>query len=301
MKKLISLLIASMLLLTGCNSISSDKNISNIKSKKPDITNLTYNNGSAQMGDNDGPAYAIYSKKGYNKASVDIKTSKIEINSIRKSDGQFLNAYLFLGMDIYDTEGEWANCFDSGIGWTGENGGWHLFYFLYSTESEDTYKWYESNVILDSSHDYRIIVDSSKENGRTTLSAYDLNDKKIVDSVEFESQYSLADGSNTNYLQDYAFDYPEEVKYDTSKKYSEDDFAEITLYNTNENLYMKNIVIDNAKIYKNGKEYDWTEEHTRDRAIWPDDSVSKIDYPVVQIWSKQYDNSFIVDFDMNKE
>lgn len=63
MNKLISILIASMLLLTGCNGFPYDKNISSIKSKEPDITNLTYNNGSAQMGDNDGPAYAIYSKK----------------------------------------------------------------------------------------------------------------------------------------------------------------------------------------------------------------------------------------------
>lgn len=272
-----------------------------IRKRDPDATNLIFNNRHFDVSDADGPAYVIYSNKGYNKASIDIKLSKLEINNIRKSDGKFLNAYLFLGMNIYDSEGNWVNCFDSGIGWTGKKGGWHLFYYLYSTESEDTYRWYESNVILDSTHDYRIILDSSQKNGKSTLYALDLNTNEIVDSVEFESQYSIKTGSNTSYIQDYAFDYPEEVKFDTSGRYSEDDFEEITLYNTDENIYMKNIIVENAKIYKRGEEYDWTMEHTKYRTLWPSKTNTKIDYPVVKIWIKKQDNSFVIDIDMNRK
>ena len=39
------------------------------------FSNLTLANGSNKMGDADWPAYCVYSKKGYNKASMDIELS----------------------------------------------------------------------------------------------------------------------------------------------------------------------------------------------------------------------------------
>ena len=270
-----------------------------IRNNPCDISNLSYDNKNAVINDADGPAYVIYSKTGYNKASFDIKLSEMQFCNVRKSDRKFVCAYLFLGMDIFK-DGCWANCFDAGLARTDAKGGWHLFYNLYTTESEDTYRWYESEVKLDEKHDYRFVLDSSEKDGFSTLTAYDLTENKIADSVELESLYSKKNGSNTNYLQDYAFDYPENVKFDSMKRPSSDDFEEITLYNSGEGLYIKNLVIENVKIYKGGEEFDWTEEHTSYFTLWPDVNNKKIDYPVIEVWQKKKDCSFVIDIDMNR-
>lgn len=281
--------------------ISSDDKTSSeeIKTETPDMTNLTYDNRKGKMGDVDGPAYAVYSKKGYNKASIEVLLSQIKVNNVRKSDNKFVNAYIFLGIDIYNSDGEWVNCLDTGLCYSGINGGWHLFYNLYTTETKGINKWYESEVILDPSHDYKLTLDSSKQDGKSTVTIYDLTDKKEADRIEFESAYSLTDGSNTSYLQNYALDYPDDVKLDTKGNKSDNDFVEITLYNTDENLYMNNITIQNAKLY-NSAEFTWAEENTQNRSMWPDKNISKIDYEVVKVWVDTLDKSFTLSLNMNR-
>lgn len=268
--------------------------------KTPDMTNLTYSNGSGKMSDTDGPAYVVYSKIGYNRASVDIKVSEIELNNVRKSDGRFVNAYMFLGMDVFDENNNWVNCFDTGLCYSGVNGGWHIFYNLYATVSESTAHWYESDIILNSSHDYRLILDSSEQNGKATMTVFDLTTNKVADSVEMESAYTLKDGSNTSCLQNYALDYPDDVKFDTHGNRSEDDFVEITLYNTDEEIYMKNLTIMDAKISNNQSEFTWSQTQTQNRSMWPDQNVA-FDYEVVKVWKNSFDSSFTLSLDMNRE
>lgn len=78
-------------------------------------TNLSYTNP-GKMGDNDGPAVCVYAKPGYFRASLDIAVSDIRMQTLR-ADGRFVNAYIFLGVDILDAGGSWINCFDAG-GWS---------------------------------------------------------------------------------------------------------------------------------------------------------------------------------------
>lgn len=264
------------------------------------ITNLNYSNGDGKMGDADGPAYAVYSKVGYNKASMDIKVSQIKINTIRQSDKKFVNAYIFLGADVYNGEW-WTNCFDTGLCYSGKNPSWHLFYNIYEPADSSQYFWYESKVKLDPTHDYRLILDTSEENTKATIIVYDLTDDKEVDRVSFYVKGMKADGSNTAYLMDLALDYPQNTKLDTSGNPSED-WVEITLYNTDEDLYMQNVLVDNVKIYKNGTEYTWDETHTKNRSLWPDSSYTKIDYACTKVITlgDTYDYEFRVDLDMNR-
>lgn len=292
---LLFLLMSVVFLFSGCSG-----EFATAKLGTPAMTNLNYDNKKGKMGDTDGPAYVVYSKKGYNKALIDVAISDISINNIRKSDKNWVNAYIFLGMDIYDDEGNWKNCLDTGFCYSGEDGGWHLFYNLYTTETKGARTWFESKKILKSSHDYRLTLDSSSEDGRAEVTIYDLTDNKKADSKKFEAAYALADGSNTAYLQNYALDYPDEVKCDTQGKYSNEDFVEITLYNTDENIYMDNVKVENAVIYDTNGEYDWTEEYTQNRSMWPDKNIN-IDYEVIKVWSESFDNNFTLSFDMNRQ
>ena len=57
-------------------------------------SNLDFDNRGQKMGDNDGPAYCVYSGMGYNMASMDVLISQIRVNNIRKSDGRFVKRAL---------------------------------------------------------------------------------------------------------------------------------------------------------------------------------------------------------------
>lgn len=312
-KKAVLFLLITFMFFTSCagntddpGSTQSEEQSSTISEqseaaevRKPDITNLTYDNGSGRMADTDGPAYVVYSKKGYNKATVDILLSGVEINNVRKSNNRFVNAYIFLGIDIYDADGNWINCADTGLCYSGRNGYWHLFYNIYQTKTEGAKTWYESSVKLNPKHDYRLILNSSKENDKSTITIFDLTDNKVADSKEFETAYSLASGENTSFLQNYALDYPEDVKFDTNGKPSADNWVEITLFNTDQGIYMKNVQISGATLSLNDSEVVWTEEQTSNRGVWPDKN-EKIDYEVVKIYKDSFDNKFTVTFDMNR-
>ncbi|HOJ47586.1 MAG TPA: hypothetical protein PLD48_01790 [Bacillota bacterium] len=309
-KNIISTLLISALLLAGCanngenGSASSAQNeTSSAESevaevRTPDFTNLTYDNGSGRMGDTDGPAYVVYSKKGFNKATVDIRLSAVEVKNVKKNN-RFVNAYIFLGIDVYDANGYWINCADAGLCYSGRNGYWHLFYNIYKPKTEGAQSWYESKVKLDASHDYRLILDSSEEDKKVIITIYDLTDDKVADSKEFGIAHSLASGANTSFLQNYALDYPEDVKFDTKGNPSANDWVEITLFNTDQGLYMKNVEITRATLANGDNEVDWTEEHTSNRAMWPDKNIA-IDYEVVKVYKESFDNAFTVTFDMNR-
>jgi len=318
-KKLLLLSVfLSILFLNGCvdnnninsseTGLESETEVSETEEVKEMITNLSfanpgYRNDGYLMGDIDGPAYCVYSKIGYNKASFEVDLGAMDINTVRKSDGRFINAYLILGCDIYDpTDEYWVNCIDAGIGFLGGDSGWHVFYSLYSTD--DTFggnKWYESNEILNPKHKYRIELDASKEDGSATLTVYDLNNnEKETDSVTLQLQYALKSGENIRFYQDWALDYPANTKFDTSKNPSENDWEEITLYNTDENLYLKNLRIKNSTLFNQDGKHLWTEEHTEQRGIWPDSNNKKLDYEVVQIKNPVFDHTYWIDFDMNR-
>ena len=265
------------------------------------ITNLDYSNGAGKMGDSDGPAYCVYSRIGYNKACMDIKISEMKINTLRKSDKRFVNAYMFLGCDIYNGS-YWCNCFDAGFCWSGKTPAWHLFYNIYEPGDSAQTGWYESGVRLKNTHDYRLTLDTSEKDGVAAIIIYDLTAEKEVDRAEFRVKNLKCSGANTAYLMDFALDYPGDVKKDTSGDPSED-WKQITLYNTDENLYMRNVVVENVKIYAGENEYVWDSTHTNNRSLWPDMNMPQIDYACTKVIAntEDYEFSFRVDLDMNRE
>ncbi|MBP1576524.1 MAG: hypothetical protein J6A68_03220 [Oscillospiraceae bacterium] len=260
------------------------------------FTNMTYTN-TGKCGDNDGPAYMVYSTIGFTKASFDLKLSEVKINNLRKSDGLRLNAYLFLNADVHDENGDWVNCFDAGFCYSSQRRGWHLCYNLYTTIT-GVYPWYESRVTIDPTHDYRLILDVSEKENQATLTAYDLTENKVADSVTFEAAYTKPDGSNVSFTQNFALDYPQNVMFTPDGQPSTADWMGIARYNTNEGVYMKDIRVSNSTLYKGEESFLWTEDLTSARSIWPD-QLQGLEYPVAAVRIDAYDNSFEIDFNMN--
>lgn len=246
------------------------------------------------MGDSDGPAYCVYSKKGYNVASIDVLLQDVQVQIDRRSDDRILVAYIFLGMDIADENGQWKNCLDAGLQY-GTAHQWHLFYSLFDA-SEGQQKWYESRKMLDSTHDYRLTLDASKNNGWAELTAYDLTEGRVADSVLLQARYAYKDGHNVSFYQDYALDFPTNVKYTTAGVPSENDWEEITLYNTDQGCCLKNLRIVKATL--NGQP--WTAADTDRRVMWPDCHNTKIDYPAVKVSFASFDTELQLDLDMNR-
>lgn len=265
----------------------------------PSLTNLTWENSGNKVGDNDGPSYVVYSKKGYSKASVEVAVSGIQTNLVRKSDGKPVNAYAFLGIDVYSKNNQWQNCADAGLVCTGSNGKWHAFVNRYlSAPEEDT--WWESSVNLDASHNYEIILDSSQKREQFTLTVVDITDgNKQIESKTFDLYYAEADGGNTAYYQNYAMDFPEEVRKDTNQK-DTDDWEQITQYNTNEGLYTKNIRVSNAKLFNASGSVLWTEDLTQERFMWPDKS-NRITYPCTTVDAVKRDYESVISLNMNHQ
>jgi uncharacterized lipoprotein NlpE involved in copper resistance len=261
------------------------------------VTNLTWENSGNKVGDNDGPSYVVYSKKGYNKASVDVAVSKIKTNLVRKSDKKSLNAYAFLGIDVYSKNDQWQNCADAGLVCTGNNGKWHAFANRYMAAPEDN-TWWESSINLDAGHDYQIILDSSQNKEQFILTIIDVTDgNKQIESKTFDLYYAKADGSNTAYYQNYAMDFPEDVRKDINQDDTVD-WEKITQYNTNEDLYTKNIRISNAKLSNASGSVLWTEDLTQERFMWPDKN-NKITYPCTTVDAEKRDYESIINLNMN--
>ncbi|QNK42013.1 hypothetical protein [Caproicibacter fermentans] len=262
-------------------------------------TNLTWENNGDKMGDNDGPAYVVYSKEGYNKASQVIKVSRMKVNLVRKSDGKSLNGYAFLGMDVYNgKENQWVNCIDAGLGFIGSTCKCHACVNRYSV-SPDEDQWWESSVELDMTHDYKLVLDASQKDEQVTLTIFDVTEKnRQVDSKTFTLYYAKKDGGNLAVYQDYAMDFPEDVRLDT-KKVPSTDWEQITLYNTDEDLYMKNIVGSDLCLYNDSGSRPWTADRTADRYMWPD-KTSCISYVTTTVTQIKKDSETKIDLNMNR-
>lgn len=264
-------------------------------------TNLGFKNSGKYAGDNDGPAYVVYSKIGYNKASYEFHLSQANINMSRKSDGRWTNSYIFLGIDVYDEKGEFLNCIDAGFCYAGGSKDWHLFYNLLQTKDKDVFTWYESPVSLDPTHDYKLILDCSKQDDRAILTIIDLTDgDRVADTAEFEVMGAKADGSNVSLYQDYAIDFPDDIKKTRAGEASESDWEEITLYNTDEDIYLQNITIRNATLYLGETAYEWTKERTNDEFMWPSVSCPKVDYACTKIVKQSAHSELVLTLDMNR-
>lgn len=249
------------------------------------------------MGDCDGPAFCVYSKKGYNCASMDIVLSDLQMNVSRQSDQRLLTAYIFLGADSYDDNGSFVNCFDAGLGYDIVKQKWVLFYnILYVQPIQQ--KWYMSSKPLDETHDFRLVLDTSQEDGWATMILYDLTAGGIeYDRASFRTFHTCKDGHNTVYYQDYALDFPDNVKYDTSSQPVDSNWPEITLYNTDQSIYMKNLKILNITI----NNQPWTADKTANRALWPDCTMAWMDYPVLTVSHGNFDSEWLIDIDMNRK
>ncbi len=262
-------------------------------------TNLGFKNSGKYTGDNDGPAYVVYSKVGYNKASYDFYLSQAKINMSRKTDGKWTNSYVFLGVDVYDDKGEFLNCIDAGFCYAGGTKDWHLFYNLLTTSEGNGFAWYESSVSLDASYDYKLILDCSEKDNRATLTIVDLSDgNRVADRAEFEVLHAKADGSNLSMYQDFAIDFPEDIKIDRKGELSED-WEEITLYNTDEDIFLNNITIRNAMLYSREGQYVWTKDRINDEFMWPSVTCQKVDYVCTRIVKQTAYSDLILDLDMN--
>lgn len=259
------------------------------------INSLTDKN-QGPMGDWGAPAYCVYSKKGYNRVSMDVKLSDVQVNMTRQSDQKTLVGYIFLGMDIWDADtGVWVNCLDAGLKYGGDTKTWNLFHLIYDVSVPNQNKWYTSGKNLDPTHDYRLSLDCSKMNGWVTLAAYDLTEGREADSVLFQARHALKDGKNVSFYQDYAIDFPENVKMDTEGKPTDDEFVS-SIYNTDEGIYLRNVKILNARL----NDQLWTKDKTRNRAASPDSTKPEIGYPVVRVSRANFDYELQIDIDMNR-
>lgn len=277
----------------GGSSESAENSFDPSANVRKIIKTLDYKNN-GKMGDTDGPAFAVYSKKGYNGASVDLNLADTEI-STRLPDGRFINGYSFLGIDVYEGN-YWVNCVDAGLCWSGTSGGWHLFYNIYETLNEHTNSWYESGKKLPKNGTYRMTMTVTSDN-YATLTVESLNGN-FKDSVRVEVKGAKANGSNTAFLFNTALDYPPNTKLDSFGNPSED-WVEITLANSDKGLYLRKLHASNLKLFKNGKEEDWTDNKTSATSIWPDKSVQGFDYSPTEIYL--YDGrEYYINLDMNR-
>ncbi len=256
---------------------------------------LTFTN-KGKMGDCDGPSFCVYSKTGYNGASMTVDLGNVDVSLRRNDDRRYVNAYIFLGSDIHNDTGHWINCYDAGFCLSGGGGGWHLFYNIYDCP-DGVNSWYESRVTIKPGV-YTLMLDSGKQDGQAELSVID-EGGNVLDSVTIYAKGIKCDGSNTSFLTDFALDFPENLIY-APGDYVTSDFWKVILYSTDCGIKMKNISVSDASLYIDGEKIKWTEEVTSSVGIWPDKAI-KPDYsPVsVEVYSKYGD--YIIHLDMNRE
>lgn len=263
------------------------------------VTNLDWKNSGEKAGPSDGPGYTVYSKTGYNKASEIVHLSKIQSNLSRKDNNKGINAYVFLGIDVYRNGTQWQNCVDAGIVRSGNDGKWHACMNRYMADPDES-TWWESTVSLDASHDYKLELDSSKKDEEITLSVIDVTDgNKTVETKTVGFYFTKADGSNTSFYQCVSMAFPPDIRYDTKGNADSSDYEEVLLYNTDQNIYFKNVKVTDLTLYNAAGSYSWTEERTKDRFMWPNQET-KIKYPCVSVGSVKKDFEEVVSLNLNK-
>ena len=292
MKKLLLLLLIVPLLISCGKNEGKDTE----SEKKNYISTLDYTNF-GRMGDVDGPAFAVYSKVGYNAASVVMDIKNMEINTVLPN-GKFLNGYTFLGIDVYDalSASSWVNCIDAGLCWAGPTGGWHIFYSIYDTLDENTSKWYESSVILPKDDVYTMTLAITENN--YALLTVEGQKTGVKDEVRIEVKGAYADGSTSSFYFNSALDYPPNTKIGQDGKFSKD-FVDITLANSDKGIYMRSFHVKDLTLYQNETALDWTNDKSIAISIWPDQKEKEFDYSptVVEIFDG---TEYIINFDMNR-
>ena len=304
MKKLLFLLCFG-LLLTACSSpdtegspdVTDAPDATDIPNPKTVLSTLDYKN-TGKMGDTDGPAFAVYSNLGYTGASATLDIAGMEINTVLPG-GRFINGYAFFGIDVYNKTGSWwQNCVDVGLCWSGQNGGWHVFYNMYEPLNETTYTWYESNVILPKDDIYHMSLQLTEDN--YALLTVEGQNSGMKDEVRVEVKGALADGRNTAFLFNTALDYPPNTKVDRNGKRSED-FAEITLANTDKGLYLRSFRVEDLTLYQGDTASAWTNDKSKSSAvsIWPDKSIAGFDYSPTVVETSG-GTEYTIHLDMNR-
>ena len=299
MKKLLFLLFLA-LSLTACGSPATDNpadetNETDNTDTKTVISTLDYTN-KGKMGDTDGPAFAVYSLLGYTGVSAQLDLAGMEINTVLPN-GKFINGYAFFGIDVYNKTGSWwQNCVDVGLCWSGKDGGWHIFYNMYEPLNEQTYPWYESDVILPKDDIYHMSLTLTEDNYAVLTVEGQTNG--IKDEVRVEVKGALADGRNTSFLFNTALDYPPNTKVDRNGKRCED-FVEITLANTDQGLYLRSFHVQDLTLYKGDTAFLWTNDRSTSVSIWPDKSIAGFDYAPTVV--ETFDGTeYVIDLDMNR-
>lgn len=313
MRRFLCLVIASLLLTAAAcasggqsssdiaeesgRSDSSAESADIMKRASKVISSLNYTN-SGKMGDTDGPAFAVYSKIGYRGAAVKMDIADMEIETLM-SDGRFINGYAFLGIDVYGGEAGsewWINCIDAGLCWSGEKGGWHVFYNIYEPLNESTSTWYESSKILPKNDVYAMSLVLTEDNyALLTVKGQRTGAK---DTVKIEVKGAKKDGSNTSFLFNTALDYPPDTKVDREGNACED-WTEITLANTDKGLYLRSFHVSELMLFR-GEEWDsWTDGKNQAVGIWPDKAVDGFDYSPVEVGI--FDGTeYYINLDMNR-
>ena len=259
------------------------------------ITSMGYAN-EGKMGDQDGPAFAVYSNKGYNGASVDLNLEDLEI-STRLPGSKYVNGYAFLGIDVYSQGGGWINCVDVGLCWSGLWGGWHIFYNIYSPLNESTPTWYESTKKLPNDDHYNLTFVITEDNyAKLVVTGHN---NGFTDEVTVEVKGAKTDGSRTGFLFNVALDFPPNTKVDREGNPCEN-WKEITYANTDKGIYLKNLHAYNLKLHQNDNEViDWTNDLNSAVSIWPD-KVLKFDYNATMVGlfdGRQY----VINLDVNRK
>ena len=290
MKKLL-FLFCLVLLLTACGSTDSNDGTD----KKITISTLDYTN-TGKMGDTDGPAFAVYSKLGYTGASATLDLANMEISTVMKK-GKFINGYAFFGIDVYmGGTSMWMNCVDVGLCWSGKNGGWHVFYNMYTPLNEKTPTWYESSVILPKDDIYDMSLKMTEDN--YAVLTVEGRNNGIKDEVRVEVKGAYADGENTAFLFNAALDYPPNTKTDRNGKFC-DDFVEITLANSDKGLYLRSFQVEALTLYQGETAIPWTNDKSAAVSIWPDKSITEFDYSPTVV--DTYDGTkYVINLDMNR-
>ncbi len=258
-----------------------------------EITNLTFTNPKDDMmGDQEAPGYCVYSKTGYNKSEFIFELSQAQVSTFG-DNGSRITAYVFLGANVYDENGYWQNCCDAGFVYSNENTGWRLFAAT-ATDENGNRGWYDGGKTLDSHSNYRLVLDTSVEDGRAAIYAYDMRDGSLADSITFDFYGVKKDGGNTAFLTDIAIDWTGEQTFVDTKGNPTEDWVEITKANTGHGMYLKNVRLYGCSLYKNEEKQIWTKSLTDHRGIWSDGD-SEIDYVTTRIYCITEDMEYIVD------
>ncbi len=259
------------------------------------ITNLDYKNY-GRMGDLDGPAFAVYSKQGYTGATVQVDIASSEVNG-KMTDGKAVNGYAFLGIDIYDNQGEWFNCIDAGLCWAGADEGWHIFYNIFKTLNPSTPSWYESSIKLPYDDIYTMTFTTVEDN----YAILTVRGQKhgAVDSVKVEVMGAKEDGSNTAFLFNAAMDFPPNTMVDRNGNYCDNNWVEVVLANTDKNAYLRKLRVFDMKLLQVDGKVEWTDDRNDAVSIWPDKSYGGMDYVCTKV--DLYDGTeYYINFDMNR-